>query len=444
MSGTHPDRLTILMYIEEAEGTDRESVARHLARCAVCREIKEELTQILHLLEDGDVVRYFAALNDNRGTFRTDVLTAYDRIRTDGHSADTAFAELSTRPMETWGAFFARHPEHRNGAMARRILKEVEVELNRRPEYALLLVGMAEEIAGMLADAESRAVLGDVWKQRSNAYRHLGQFDDALDAAEIAEAFYASLLTGAFDVAQAQLTRAVTLFKMTKYADAMQVLAIATETLRSFGDSVPLAKAIMLEAAIRIEQGGITAAQQLWRGVLPMLARLGDEVEQARVYANLAECNLRLGDYDAAMEDAQWAMDRYRVLHMEAESIRSAWTIGMIHLARGDFDAGLGEIENAAAAFESLGMMADAGFVKLDICEELLRRKEWTDAEVTARELAQLFTAAHATIASIRAIDYLRRAVENRQATAETVRYVRAYVTADDPARPFDPPPVVN
>ncbi|HYU25444.1 MAG TPA: hypothetical protein VEO74_09595, partial [Thermoanaerobaculia bacterium] len=100
--------------------------------------------------------------------------------------------------------------------------------------------------------------------------------------------------------------------------------------------------------------------------------------------------------------------------------------------------------ENAAAAFESRGMTADAGFVKLDVCEELLRRKEWIDAEVTARELARLFTAAHVTLASVRALHYLRRAVENRQATAEMVRYVRSYVTADDPARLFEPPPVLN
>src|SRR5207237_5725138 len=129
---------------------------------------------------------------------------------------------------------------------------------------------------------------------------------------------------------------------MTKYAEAMQLLVIATATLRAFGDSVPLAKAIMLEAAIRIEQGGITAAQQLWRGVLPMLARLGDEVEQARVLANLAQCNFRFGAYDAAMEDARHAVHRYRILRMEAERGRTAWTIGLSALGRWWPDGGLG------------------------------------------------------------------------------------------------------
>ncbi|HEV2721208.1 MAG TPA: hypothetical protein VG323_14395, partial [Thermoanaerobaculia bacterium] len=282
MSSVHPDRLTILLYIEEAEGIGRAWVEQHLASCADCRETHEELVQMLRLLEDGDVLRHLAELDDDRGALRAALLTEYGHVGADESSAEAGFADLSARPMEMWGAFFARHPEHRTAAMARRILKEVEVELNRRPEYALSLVGMAEKIARLLRDPESRAVLGDVWKHRSNACRHLGRYDEALAAADLAESFYDSLVTGTFDAAQAQYTRAVTLFKMTRYADAMAVLTSATATLRAFGASLPLAKAIMLEAAIRIEQGEISAAQQLWRGVLPMLARLGDEVEQAR------------------------------------------------------------------------------------------------------------------------------------------------------------------
>jgi hypothetical protein len=152
---------------------------------------------------------------------------------------------------------------------------------------------------------------------------------------------------------------------------------------------------------------------------------------------------LRLGVYDQAMADAQRSVVRYRELHMEMESIRSEWTIGMVHLARGESEIGLGVLENAAAAFETLSMSGDAGFVKLDICEEFLRREEWNEAEVTARGLASLFVAARVTTASAKALDFLRRSVENRQATAETVRYVREYVTADDPARRFDPPSIV-
>jgi tetratricopeptide (TPR) repeat protein len=439
----HPDRVTILMYVENDASIDRPVVAEHVAVCAECQAIAEEFRHRFALLQHRDVLGYFRLPDPDRDRLRAVLLQEADHGAKEASSAAVFVADLLSRPQETWDAFFERHPEHRTSAVARRLLEEVDVELNRRPEYALLLVREAERIGSFLSDVECRSLLGDVWKHRSNALRHLGRYDEALDAAEIAEAFYASLVAGDYDLAQAQYTRAVTLFKMTRYTEALDVLATASATLRNYGETVPLAKTMMLDAAIRIDQGDVASAQARWREVLPMLERLGDYVELARVLANLAECNLRLGAYDQAMEDAQRAVVRYRDLHMEMESIRSEWTIGMVHLARGESDDGLVVLESAAAAFENLGMSGDAGFVGLDICEERLRREEWTKAEITARSLAGLFTAAHVTLASVKALDFLRQAVKNRQATAETVRYVREYVTADDPSRRFSPPPVV-
>jgi hypothetical protein len=73
------------------------------------------------------------------------------------------------------------------------------------------------------------------------------------------------------------------------------------------------------------------------------------------------------------------------------------------------------------------------------VCEELLRQQEWAEAEIIARESVTLFTAAGVTIASVSALDYLRQAVAKREATAAFVHDVRDYVTADNPARPFEP-----
>jgi tetratricopeptide (TPR) repeat protein len=434
--------MTILLYVEKDASSDRVQMAQHLASCDECEGVAEEFHRMFAQLQHRDLMGYYGVPDGDREALRAALLREADHVTEESWSANAFVADLLARPLGTWEACFERHPERRTSWVARRLFEEVEVELNRRPEYALDLIGVAERLAPFLSDVECRSVLGDVWKHRSNALRHLGRYEEALDAAALAESFHGSLVTGEFDLAQAQYARAGILFKMTRYADALEVLAAATVTLRNYGASVPLAKTIMLDAAIRIEEGDVAAAQERWREVLPILEHFGDEVEQARVLANLAECNLRLGGYDQAMEDAQRAVARYRKLHMEMESIRSEWTIGMVHLARGESDDGLSVLENAAAAFESLSMSGDAGFVKLDICEELLRREEWNEAEVTARGLAALFIAAHVTTASAKALDFLRRSVEKRQATAETVQYVREYVTADDPARRFDPPSV--
>ena len=53
-----------------------------------------------------------------------------------------------------------------------------------------------------------------------------------------------------------------------------------------------------------------------------------------------------------------------------------------------------------------------------------------------ARSLVTLFTAAGVTLASVNALDFLRRAVENREATAATVRYIRDYIRQSNASFP--------
>lgn len=314
------------------------------------------------------------------------------------------------------------------------------MEIDRYPQKALQIIDATHRMTDRLHDEECRPLLGDVWKQRANAFRHLARYDESLDAAAIAEAFYASLPAGEFDIAQAQYTQAATLFKMTRLTEAQQVLDRVIASLEPYGANLPLAKAKMLYASLKIEQGDVSTAEMLWLATLPLLRSLGSDVEEARVLANLAECHLRLGDLNSAMNEARQAVDRYRRLGMDGESIRSEWTVGMIHLASGESEDGMDVLVNVAAAFDARGMLGDAAFAKLDICEESLRRKEWADAEVTARELTALFTSLNVTVANATAVDYLRRAVQNREATDATVRYIREYIMADDAGRPFAPP----
>jgi hypothetical protein len=85
---------------------------------------------------------------------------------------------------------------------------------------------------------------------------------------------------------------------------------------------------------------------------------------------------------------------------------------------------GLDDLEGAAAEFESRGMLADAGFVKLDITEELLHREEWRDAAVNARELASLFTKAGVSLASVLPLSFL---AEPSRANARCPSWCRTY-----------------
>ncbi|MCU1347275.1 MAG: hypothetical protein JWO56_305, partial [Acidobacteria bacterium] len=328
---------------------------------------------------------------------------------------------------------------YRSVPFLRRLLRVGERELDRRPRQALALIDFAARWARG-DDSAAHQLLGDIWKHRANALRHLGRYSEALDAAEIGETFFSSVPNAEFDVGQARYATAVVLIKMNRYAEALEVLGAAEAILAPFGDTLPLAKAAVLRAGILFQQGDVDEAEKRWCAAIPILEQLGDRVELARVRANLAECHRAAGRYDDALRDAAHAIAAYRALEMDAERIRAEWTVANIQLNCDEAETGMAGLEEAAEAFELLGMIGDAGFVKLDVAEEHLRRGEWRDAASVAKEVVSLFVRAGVTVASVEALTFLRTAVEHEAATLPLVHYVREYIAADDPARSFAPP----
>ena len=436
----HPDRTTLAKYLDGDPAADRQALATHLAGCGGCQNELESLQATFRL--HGNVLDFIESRKSDRKRppEQFDILVTRQRMGAEAARAESFFGELMRLPIEEWPNTFEQNPHQRTEGMVLRLLTEVEIEVKRRPQHAMQLINVAEIVTGSLDIPAIHVCAGDCWKQRANALRHLGRYAESLEAADLAAAFYRLLPLGDFEIGQALYTRAITLFKMTHYEEALTTLESAKEVLREFGDTVPLAKTLVLEAAIRFEQGDVEWAERTWVEVVPMLMRFDDRVELARVRANLAECSLKRGRPASALVQAQAAATGFTELQMDAERIRSEWRVAAILRALGEHDRALELLYGAAAAFRALGMSSDAGFVSLDITEELLRRNEWSETASIARELAGLFTSAGVTLASVTALAYLRTAVEGERATPALVRYVRDYVSADDPSRTFSAP----
>jgi tetratricopeptide (TPR) repeat protein len=450
----HPSPETLALFAEDDPSVDRAAIAAHIEECESCALYVEAASEMLSELSRGEVLQFLRDLPAARERVKEsqrylDFKRVAERRRAEVAAAEQFFPLLVKHPVQEWLTILRGSSEHRTIPMADRILEEAELLLNEQPAEALRLIDFADELLNDV-DAGHPMMLttarGDVWRQRSNAYRHLFRLHDAVNAAILAEHTYRQLDAPEFPVAVARNTRAVALFKMTRLNDALDLNIAASNTLRTFGPSLPFAKSLMFEAGIRLEQSFTAKAQQLWRQALRILESLSDPKQKAareiaRCLANLAECSYRLGDYVNAAESAAKAMARYRGLRMETEAIRSGWTLALCQLHRGDPSAVDG-LDLAAQQFEDRQMFGDAGFVRLDIAEELLRREEWDRAEPLARQLVELFSRAGVTIASVQALDYLRQSVIHRLATTDVVQYVRNYVTADDPSTPFAPPGV--
>jgi tetratricopeptide (TPR) repeat protein len=439
----HPTSETLYLFLTDDPALDsleRRAVDAHLAGCDACTSELQDLRLFVDQLRAGvGVFDYFERDGTARVTLRAAVLANYSRSAADLDVADDFVAELLARPVAEWDSLFARHPHQRTANTAARVLAEVETEMKRRPHHTLELISAADKLASHLSDTDSLPILADVWLQRSNTYRHMGDYMRSLEAALLSTEIASKLTVSDYPMGRALYAAAGALFKMTDYAGSLAKLQAAIGLLQPSGLNLPHARCLVLRATILAEQGDVAAAQREYYEVLAMFARLGDRIEEARVLANLADCDLRLTNYDAAAANARLAIERYNALNMQAEAIRSNWMLHLARLARREADA-LDQLHMTAAAFEGLGMLGDAGFVRLDITEELLRLEDWEQAEPIARVLVDLFTRAGVTLAKVQAIDQFRRAVELREATPDFVRQLRDYMQADDSQQPFVAP----
>jgi tetratricopeptide (TPR) repeat protein len=403
----HLDWATLASLIEGVR-VEEEALA-HLARCVPCQHEKYEVERMLAAVcaeatADGDAEKRFQAL-----------------IR---------------HPIATWRAIILADEAFATTAAMRRIVCEAERALRRRPATAVELLEVAERWL-VPYDDEARLLFGDIARLRSIALLSCGPLADSLEAAEIAEIFYASLDDSAFYVGQARSAQAMVLARYMRCDEALRAATEAEEALRPFGNTLPLARAALVHASILVEAGRTAEAEQRCRELIPALQQLGAREELARLRIELAECVRIRGAHAAAVLCAQEAVTISGELHMESECIHARWMIGKIATDAGDA-AGVSLMERAAADFVSFGMYVDATRALFDIVEALIRKGSSPRAATSRGELVECLTRAGAGPHGIDALSFFFDTVANSDAALALFTATRDFVLRDDPAEALD------
>jgi tetratricopeptide (TPR) repeat protein len=441
----HYTTADLLAYLDENEDlVNVAEAAAAIASCTTCAARLRELQGFGRLIADREIWRELHVPSGQPPSIM-DVLTEADRMAREKRAAEYDFAALIATPLETWPLYLADHQSAPTEAFVRRIVDAAIAEFDRQPAYSLSLLDAADSVAGRVADQNGQVECrSEVWKNRANALRMLGRYEEALSATAMAEGFADEIATGGFILAQIIYTRGTVLFKMGRFAETIQTARAASQRFAEYGDVKHVIHARNLEAMALMEQGDTAEGLRVYLLIAQQLRQLDDPQMFARVTKNIAVSHRRLGNYDEARIYATTAQDLYRQLGADAETIRAEWTLGAIDLLVGETATGLTRLRGAAAEFEAHGMLADAGFVKLALTEELLRLQEWDEAGVMAGQAAEAFARSGAKLHLSTALSFLREAVQGRSATPELVRYVREYVTADEEGRNFEPPSQVQ
>jgi len=361
-------------------------------------------------------------------------------------SLDAAVGALTEPECEAWLARIRATAGAATEEASRELVDAAFPLLDRQPARAEKLyaaaIALTERLAGSPAPLVA-ALRGYAEKGRANALRMLGRYREAMHVLIDAEQHFVDARYCALEIGEVRYARAGTLFKMEKWPEAQADARQARQIFEEERDHTRAIHAQVVEGCVLIERGDLEAGRALLVSLRKPLEGKSHRGTLAGVYMNLASCDRRRQEPAIARHWLRRAMQLFRELGMTSELARARWCEAKITIIEGDRHRGMRELRAAMRDFERLSMPADAGFVALDLLEQLIAEGSGAnEAAKLARSLAELFMAAGANVSAAKAVAYLRDAALARKADAPLVAYVRRYIhrAVTDPDRPFQPP----
>ncbi len=358
----------------------------------------------------------------------------------------TAVAELTESDTDAWLSRIRTTAAAQTEAAMRELLDAAFPLLDQQPARAELLYVAAITLTEHLQASPPLLVAslrGYAEKGRANALRMLGRYHEAMQVLIDAEQNFVDALYCSFEIGEVRYTRAGILFKMERWPQAQQAAAQARRIFEEEHDRTRSLHTQMIEGCIMVERGDLEAGRAVFVSLRKPLEARGHRDTLAFLFMNLGACDLKRREPVIARHWLHRATQLFRQLGMSSELARTRWCGAKISIVEGARARGMRELRAAMRDFEKLSMPADAGFVGLDLLEELMAdvsaRKE---AEKLARSLVEIFIAAGANVSAAAAIAFLRDATTARNADASLVAYVRRYVhrAGVDSDSPFQPP----
>ena len=445
----HYDETVLQDYLDDPNAIDdRGALERHVAECAKCRSLLDELRAFDATLANDatwEPVENAPAKEPPESTRVLAELLAHEDAE-----AQRMLDPLLGSPATFRRANVATTASMQTAGVVRRLCAESRALRERQPMHALVVADAAIAIADQLTSARySRSLLdelrGNAWFERANVLRYLGRYPEAIDALDIAARAYVRSPVAAFSGATVDYLRSVIFVELAHFDDARRLARKSARIFRQFGERERFIHAKIVEASILFHEERLPDARELFASLLPEAKEIGKPETMARLFANVANCDVRLGDFDSAAGYFARALSLYEAVGNETGKIRTRWNIGSMRIAAGDVEEGLVRLRHARDEFDRIGARTDAALVTLEIVEALLStgtHEALKEASQLSSGLADGFAAIGMTGNALTALSFLRQAFESGKVTTSLVRYIRHYIETrpDQEGNPFIPP----
>ena len=200
-----------LLFLAESRAPQEAGERQHFSSCRVCRESLSAYVFLLAGFERSETWLGEACEPPGSSDRRSEnILLVKRRIDREQELATAVVSGLSDLPSLSFQTEVAKLS---STAGLVRALESASAEArDRRPTLALDLATASRELANALRSEDLPAGLvatlrGQAHKERANALRYLGRFEEALQELDAAEAIFRELAAGDFDLAAVAFVR---------------------------------------------------------------------------------------------------------------------------------------------------------------------------------------------------------------------------------------------
>jgi len=442
---THPDEAVLSAFSLDAESvTDREAVAAHVADCEICQEAIEAFRKFEDALRSPETWTHLTALQSPGDRF-AEAQELRRRVQKEDAEASRILAPLLNSPLRFRNAKLEEKPRCHTEGMVRMLCAAANERHETRPTFSLELTVTACTIAKALPQtngAGRRLSMGMALRERANALRYLGKFNDALRALEYAERFF-DTSPGAddFDLALVWLLRATVFMKCDRLPEGIVVARDASLVFRDYGDRDRELTSTMVEACCLLLSGHAQEAAEAFGRVSELARERGNTRVLASALQNGAAALVDLRQLDRAERIYSEALVLYDELGASTEKARTMWALGSLVVARGQLEEGAARLDHSRAELAHLGMTNDAAQATLEWAEACLALNKPEGVAAACRKIVVVFNSEGMQHHAKEALAALHEALRAGKATPELVRSVRVYLDQlpANPTQPFMP-----
>ena len=436
------DTELILFSLDPAACDRRLEIETHLAECAQCCATADFMRATDEDLGDPDVWER----TEGSATLRS-LQAIAERIAAEDAVADELLRNLLAAPAATaWTKLHARK-KYLTGGVVRRLSAEAHRVCEAEPLDALTFADAAISVAEALPDDEYPAnavyeLRGTALKERANALRLLGRFDEALDSLARADRAYRHLTSSALGLSSVAYVRATVLFERQQFEEAAIVAESAERGFAHLGDDHRRMAALYLRADIKSEQHDFKTAISLFQQVLEFGESLPDAVWVARAAYALGNCYVDAGDVGEASAHFHRALLLFREGGEEAHLIRTEWGIARVLIAVGKHEEAIRRLREVTGGLESRGLVTDAALASVDAADARLALGQMRQIVDLATHVFGVFMEAGMLTSALTAMAYIKETAAAGTLTAADLDAVRNFLRRAErqPSLLFVPP----